>query len=563
MDNSVFTKICPGCAANASDSALCPICGFDMSAVQDERYLPYNTFLSGRYVIGDILEQSSDGVTYLARDTGTDTVVRVREFFPEEAAARASNHINVGPLEGRSGDYRKLLGQFVALWNGVRRAAGKGAVMTVFDVFESGGTAYAVTEAAGSETLRDYLNRVGTLTWAETLDIMRPVMEAAEALNNEGVVHGAVSPDTIFMEENGGVKLWGYSVIDTRFPGGVLSHDILPGYAAAEQYDGRLAGGEKTDVYALGACFYRCITGTDPLDSEVRMQSDTLALDAEYAVNLPEYAVPALVASMNLMPSGRTASVAALRKAFEPAASVPAAVAAEPDYSDAPVLLASSDEVPVLSKNKTVGTVEGVAPGSVVLMALCVVFVMLIFFAGLTLAGVISFNLTGVGKNAAVFEMPDFTNLDKSDPQITKLADKYNLHITLQPDFAEGSAENIVFAQDIAPGTQVAVGSDLTLSYARGAAIVSLPNLTGLSLTEAVYYMGRLNVKYNITEKPNDGSGKAGYIASMNPSAGSSVYEGSEVTIEVWGTSAAQGGSGITSSTDILDSLMGQFRELF
>lgn len=565
MDEDI--RLCPGCMRETPEGAnTCPVCGFDLDRTQDSQYLAYNTIIGDRYVVGDILEQGADGVTYLGKDTVTGEIVRIREFFPAGLCERGEDLISVQAAAGASGEYRRLLGRFTSLWNGVMSARAQSAVMNVYDVIESGGTVYAVTEADGSVTLSDYLDEKGALSWEKALDLLVPVMDGVEALNAMGIIHGGLSPETLFIGDAGNIKIWGYQVEDSRIPDGSLRQEIIPGYAAPEQYDERLSRGTHTDVYAIGALMYRCITGSDPLDSEERMKEDALTLPAEYAGSLPDYAVKALVASMGLMPSERLRTVTDVKGAFDPAtfsvkSDFPEMTELD-DEEEAPALIPAEDTVPVLSKRGPVGTVEGVAPSSVVLMSLCIVFVMLIFFAGLTFAGVVSFNLTGAGKTAAVFDMPDFTNLDKSDPQISKIADKYNLHITLQPDYAQGAAENMIFEQDIAPGTQVAIGSSLTLKYSRGATIVSLPNFTGISMTEAVYYMGKLNVTYNIVEKVNDGSGKAGYIASMSPSAGSSVYEGSEVTLEVWGASAAEGGAGMTSSTDILDSLVGQFRNL-
>ncbi len=561
MDEVV--RLCPGCMREAPENVkICPVCGFDLDRTQDSQYLAYNTVLRDRYVIGDLLESGADGVTYLGKDSVTGEIIRVREFFPAGLCERGEDLLSVQPITGAAGEYNRLLGQFNTLWNGVMSLRAQSAVMNVYDVFETGGTSYAVTEADGSKTLSDHLEGTGALSWDDTLDLLVPVMEGIEAINALGMIHGGLSPDTLFIGDAGNVKIWGFQVLDSRIPDGSLRQEIFPGYAAPEQYDDRLSRGAHTDVYAVGALVYRCITGSDPLDSAERMIDDTLSLPAEIAGALPDYAVRALVASMGLMPSERTKTVTDVKRSFDSETSDLPEMTELDDEEETPSLIPVDDPVPVLSKRGPVGTVEGVAPSSVVLMSLCIVFVMLIFFAGLTLAGVVSFNITGVGKNAAVFDMPDFTNLDKSDPQIAKIADKYNLHVTLQPDYAQGAGENMIFEQDIAPGTEVAVGSDITLKYSRGAAIVSLPNFTGISMTEAVYYMGKLNVTYNIVEKVNDGSGKAGYIASMNPSAGSSVYEGSEVTLEVWGTSAAEGGAGMTSSTDILDSLVGQFRNL-
>ena len=150
------------------------------------------------------------------------------------------------------------------------------------------------------------------------------------------------------------------------------------------------------------------------------------------------------------------------------------------------------------------------------------------------------------------------------EEKIAQVAEKYGLHITLQPASSSEIAKDVIFAQDIAPGTKIAKGSDVTLTYSKGASTVTLPNFTGVPITETVYYLGKLNLSYNIVEKANSGGQTPGHVATMSPAAGSIVYEGTEITIEIWGDPAGSQditgpntGSQITSSDSIIDSIIG------
>ena len=80
---SFYKNLCPGCMNEIGDAEICPYCDFDTKNEQSAPYLAYGTILAGQYVIGDVLERNSEGVTYLGIDTVTNNCVRVREFLPE------------------------------------------------------------------------------------------------------------------------------------------------------------------------------------------------------------------------------------------------------------------------------------------------------------------------------------------------------------------------------------------------------------------------------------------------------------------------------------------------
>lgn len=79
----------------ADGAAVCPSCGYKASA-QTDKYpmaLPPGTVLNGRYILGRVLGQGGFGITYVAQDHKTGSLVAVKEYFPDTMAARTG-----GPL---------------------------------------------------------------------------------------------------------------------------------------------------------------------------------------------------------------------------------------------------------------------------------------------------------------------------------------------------------------------------------------------------------------------------------------------------------------------------------
>lgn len=580
-----YNNLCPGCMNEVGDANICPYCGFNLKSEQKAPFLAYGTVLAGKYFVGDILEQNSEGVTYLGLDTITNNCVRIREFLPEAIAAREKNETKITVNEDYRPAFKILITEFLNMWHALMRLKSNENLITVLDVFESNDTAYAIAEADGNQTLSDHIDaNDGKLTWDEITEKLFPVIDALSAINNAGIIHGAISPDTLFLCSNGKFKPWGFSVNEARKVDDMLETDIRPGYAAIEQYNAENTLTAATDVYGVIAVLYRCITGAVPIDAEIRSKEDTLSIPASIARELPDYILAAFIGALQVNSTDRTQNMEKLKKSFTKEAfelqkkQAAEAVSAElidpisdiePDeeiksIKEEPVIVNSAQTVPIVRNDPRDD--KRMSTAATLILSVSIVAVMLIFFLCLGLTGVVTYNFGG-GTTARVVEIPDFTNYNKSDAYITEVADEYGLHIKLQATSSSTVAQGIIFDQDIAPGTKVERGSTINLYYSKGASTVTLPNFTGMTFTETVYYLGKLNLSYNIVEKDNSGSQTAGTVATMTPAANSVVYEGTEITLEVWGEAKSNDvvgdntGSEITSSDSILDSIFGSLSD--
>ena len=253
-----YKSLCPSCMNEVGDANTCPYCNFDLTAEQVAPYLPYGTVLAGKYAVGDVLEQNSEGVTYLGLDTITNNCVRIREFLPDGLVSRDKSELKPVVSDEQSESYQKFRKDFLNLWHTIMKLKTLESMITVLDVFEANDTAYAVAEADGSKTLTEYLNeKGGTLEWSEITEKIFPAAQAVFALNEAGIVLGALSPDTLFLCSNGQFKPWGFSIAEVRKTEGAIPADIRPGYAAIEQYGNDRSLSPATDVYGFTAVLGR------------------------------------------------------------------------------------------------------------------------------------------------------------------------------------------------------------------------------------------------------------------------------------------------------------------
>jgi len=81
-------------------------------------------------------------------------------------------------------------------------------IVTVRDFFPANGTAYMVMNYIEGKTLEQYLkNAGGKIPFPKMLEIMMPVMDALREVHQAGIMHRDISPDNIFIRNDGRVSL--------------------------------------------------------------------------------------------------------------------------------------------------------------------------------------------------------------------------------------------------------------------------------------------------------------------------------------------------------------------
>ena len=274
-------KLCYGCMRQKQQSPLCEHCGYNENINNLPHQLPVGTVLAGRYLLGKVLGQGGFGITYIGQDRETDRIVAVKEFYPGKDVSRdCSDSLSVSISED-SGLFRKNAARFLKEANLLSKFTHIPSIVRVFDFFEENDTAYIVMEYLQGVTLKAYVQLMGgSLTPEHTLLLLEPVLSALETVHGEALVHRDISPDNIMILPEGKAKLLdfgaareavteedGHAIRSTE---AILKH----GFAPIEQYQRRGVLGPWTDIYALCATVYYCLTGEVPLDAPERLTGD-------------------------------------------------------------------------------------------------------------------------------------------------------------------------------------------------------------------------------------------------------------------------------------------------
>lgn len=336
-------KLCLRCMRRIGDSNVCPYCRNESSEPQTNPYLPLKTVVGGKYLIGKMVGNNSEGTTYYGFDLERKTPVTIRELYPEGMLTRGDGNyclVNVG----KASEFIDIKEDFLKLWRAVASLKGYTALTNVYAIVEDLGTVYVISEYLGEgQSLREFLleKEQGYISWEEARVLFMPVISALNELHEAGIIHGGISPTTLVIDTKGKLRITGYSIEAVRREKSGMTSELFDGYAAVEQYGFSSGLTESTDIYALAAVLYRTLIGSVPMSAASRLTNDKLMIPGKFAEMLPAYVINALVNALQILPEERTLNAEQLRDELSasPAAAGSASLyssnaEAEEDYDD-------------------------------------------------------------------------------------------------------------------------------------------------------------------------------------------------------------------------------------
>ena len=306
-------EFCPYCMGSVRPGEPCPVCGLTQgSYTPAPHHLPPGTVLMDRYLIGRALGEGGFGITYIGRDLRLEMKVAIKEYFPSDRAARdADASMDVHSCMGRGNPgYEQGLSRFLCEARTMARMEKQPQIVMVRDYFEANNTAYIVMEyVEGTNFIDLAARRGGRIPASELFPLIEPLFTALSAMHKAGLIHRDISPDNLMLEQ-GSVRLldFGCARESSRGTDSTMAVALKQGYAPIEQYQ-CMGQGSWTDVYALSATIYFCLTGRVPPKSLDRLLSDELAAPMALEVDITPEQQRALLRGMEINPEKRCQTV--------------------------------------------------------------------------------------------------------------------------------------------------------------------------------------------------------------------------------------------------------------
>ena len=313
---------CYYCMSPLNGQAVCPVCGTPVGTTGTAEHKPFyllpgSTIHGGRYLLGRVLGAGGFGITYIGFDTVLRFRVAIKEYFLMNCATRLPSdptvvmHSTSYVQQFDQGKERFLHeARILASMDKVP------AIVDVKDFFEENGTAYIVMEFIQGTTLKEVVQqRGGRIPPEELFPLIEPLFSAMTKVHEKGLIHRDIAPDNLMLE-NGDIRLLDFGCAREATTGAeTMTIMLKPGFAPLEQYDGR-GQGPWTDVYALCATLYYCLTGEVPPPATYRFRQDNLVPPSAMGVNLLPQTEQALLTGMAVEPEDRRIDVAGLHSAI-------------------------------------------------------------------------------------------------------------------------------------------------------------------------------------------------------------------------------------------------------
>ena len=243
--------------------------------------LAKNTILCGTicdYRIEKALGQGTFGITYIATvklkgplgQIDSKGKVAIKEFFMRDVNGRVDNMVIAGSRSGQFDYYKRA---FVREAKNLSKLEHSN-IVKVLELFEANDTVYYVMDYHEGGSLDAYIYKHNGIPEVEAIGYIKQIGDALSYMHKCKMLHLDLKPGNIVLNSNGEAVLIDFGLSKQYDESGNPESSTsigggTPGYAPIEQSNYR-AGHDfpvTMDVYALGATFYKMLTGKTPVNA--------------------------------------------------------------------------------------------------------------------------------------------------------------------------------------------------------------------------------------------------------------------------------------------------------
>lgn len=308
-------QYCPHCMQFASEDPFCSNCGKPIAYTPKEHQLSPGIILEAgkenAYLLGAALGQGGFGITYVALEKSVNRRVAVKEYFPVQCCQRVENG-QVIPKPGMDSVFQGGRKSFLEEARMLSRQKDISSVVEVMDYFEKNGTAYLVMEFLDGTTLQQKIIKEGAMQPEKLLDKLPKLLTDMEKLHHSGIIHRDISPDNVMWMPDDTLKLLDFGCARSMEDGKSMTVQLKHGFAPVEQYMTR-GQGPWTDVYALSATVYYCLTGKVPPMAPERLENDKILTPSALGVQMSAEQENTLMWGLTVQPKARPVSMEVFR----------------------------------------------------------------------------------------------------------------------------------------------------------------------------------------------------------------------------------------------------------
>ncbi len=233
------------------------------------------------YTIERPLSAGGFSIVYLARDA-QGMPFAIKEYLPGPLVARKDNlelQVQV-PATVNLSAFRHGLKSFFEEGRSLAKIVHPNVVRVV-NFFRANETVYMVMQYERGKSLQEFIlaHKEAPMRESFIRRIFVEMLNGLREVHTHKILHLDIKPSNIYIRDDHSPLLIDFGAarrtLTTEAPG--LTPMYTPGFAAPEQYGGDTPLGPWTDIYAVGASLFACLSGFAPQAADLRLVDDRQA----------------------------------------------------------------------------------------------------------------------------------------------------------------------------------------------------------------------------------------------------------------------------------------------
>ncbi|ALD00285.1 serine/threonine protein kinase [Actinomyces sp. oral taxon 414] len=424
---------------------------------------------------------------------------------------------------------------------------------------------YIVMEYVEGHTVREFLGEGEAVPIPEAVEIVTGVLDALEYSHRAGIIHRDIKPGNIMLTSTGAVKVMDFGIaraVEDSAATVTQTHAVVgtAQYLSPEQARGEVVDA-RSDLYSTGCLLYELLTGKPPFtgDSAVAIAYQHVreiprppsSVAADVPESLDRVVLKALAKNRDdryqdashmradLLAAARGLSVSApSAESWSAPAPAPAMAAGSPSPAPAPAPPAPPAP-PMARRTRTPSAAaESEDDHSSSRRWWVWVLLILVLIAAGVGVGMLIKNATAArpaptpSATVTAAPVPDVAGMSESDARST--IEGAGLKFVKGDDVASDTVEaGMAVSSDPGAGASVLLGGEVTVHFSSGSAMVEVPDVTGLSQSEARSRIEGAGLTWGDVLTEDSATTSAGRIIRTDPGAGASVGRGETISVVI------------------------------
>lgn len=143
-------------------------------------------------------------------------------------------------------------------------------IVSIYDVGESNDQQYLVMEYVRGSDLKKYIVEHFPIPYQRVIDIMEQILAGIQVAHDHNIIHRDLKPQNIMIDQDGNAKITDFGIAVALSDNSMTQTNSLLGsvhYLSPEQARGSMPT-KQSDIYALGIILFEMLTGTVPFEGD-------------------------------------------------------------------------------------------------------------------------------------------------------------------------------------------------------------------------------------------------------------------------------------------------------